>query len=98
MKQFSLQFRDQMVDAVAQWGNTKFMQLSLHAGQGLAKHRTPYALAVVVLTGRIAFTIGEETRELGMGDMLLVHPNVEHEVIAQSQSTVLLVLSQDEPK
>lgn len=95
MQRFSLQFRDQSVQSVFQRGQSKFVQLSFEPGQGLKKHHTPLALAVIVLTGEIQFTVGDRTEVLHASDMLTLDPGVEHAVEANQRSTVLLVLTPD---
>jgi quercetin dioxygenase-like cupin family protein len=44
------------------------------------EHRHPHEQAGYVLSGRVRFTIGGETRVLGPGDMFLVPPDVPHAV------------------
>lgn len=95
MEKFSLKFRDRQVQSVLQRGESKFVQLSLEPGKGLAKHSTPLALSVVVLTGRVVFTVGEQTEILEATEMLTVDPAVEHAIEAVELSTVLLILTPD---
>lgn len=95
MDRYSLQFRDKPVQSVLQRGQSKFIQLSFPPGEGLTKHRAVLALTVIVLTGRIRFTVGEHTEVLGASEMLAVAPGAEHAVEAIERSTVLLVLTPD---
>lgn len=95
MDRYSLQFRDKPVQSVLQRGQSKFIQLSFPPGEGLAKHRALLDLTVIVLTGRIRFTVGEQTEVLGASEMLAVAPGAEHAVEAIERSTVLLVLTPD---
>src|SRR5579875_1589848 len=95
MEKISLQFRDRPVQNVLQRGDSKFVQLSFEPGEGLTKHRVPLALAVIVLTGRVLFTVEEQTEPLDASDMLTVDPGVEHAIEAVERSTVLLVLTPD---
>src|SRR5579875_3471938 len=97
MEKISLKFRDKPVQSVLKRGDSKFVQLSFEPGQGLTKHKAPLALAVVVLTGKIRFTVGDETVILEASEMLTVDPAVEHAVEAVERSTVLLVLTPDTP-
>ncbi|KPV42614.1 hemerythrin domain-containing protein [Alicyclobacillus ferrooxydans] len=92
MEKLSLQFQDQNVKSILQHGDAKFVQLSLNPGEGLTKHRTPHNLCVIVLSGRVEFTMQGETGELAALEMLTVQPKVEHAVQAIDKSTVLLVL------
>lgn len=93
METYSLQFRDRPVQSVLQRGESKFVQLSFEPGEGLSKHRAPLALTVIVLTGQIRFTVGDETEVLNASEMLALEPAIEHAVEAVERSTVLLVLT-----
>lgn len=93
MEKFSLQFRDKPVQNVLQRGESKFVQLSFEPGKGLAKHRVPLSLTVVVLTGRVVFTVEDNTQVLEASEMLAVDKSVEHAIEAIEKSTVLLVLT-----
>ncbi|MCL6443808.1 MAG: hemerythrin domain-containing protein [Alicyclobacillus sp.] len=95
MEKFSLKFRDKPVQSILQRGESKFVQLSFKPGQGLTKHRAPLALTVVVLTGRVLFTVDDKTEVLEASEMLTVDPAVEHAIEAVEKSTVLLVLTPD---
>lgn len=95
MEKISLQFRDKQVQCVLQRDETKFIQLSLAPHKGLTKHRTPHNLAVLVLTGKVLFTIEEQSFVLEASEMLAVDPGVEHAIEGIEQSTVLLVLTPD---
>jgi quercetin dioxygenase-like cupin family protein len=93
MERYSLQFQNQMVRSVFQRGDSKIVQLSLEPGQGLTKHSTKHALAVIVLTGQIRFTVGDSEEIHGASEMLTLDPLQEHAVEAVEKSTVLLVLT-----
>lgn len=95
MEKISLQFRDRPVQSVQQRGESKFVQLSFEAGKGLVKHRAPLTLTVVVLTGRVLFTVGDQTERIESSEMLTVDAGVEHAIEAVERSTVLLVLTPD---
>ena len=96
MEKISLQFREQLVQSLLQRGQSKFVQLSLEAGQSLTKHRAALALTVIVLTGKVRFTVGETTEVLGAASMLAVAPDAEHALEGIEKSTVLLVLTPDD--
>lgn len=93
LEKFSLVFGDRPVQSVVQRGESKFVQLSFEPGQGLTKHRAPLALTMVVLTGQVLFTVGEDSELLKASEMLTLEPNIEHAVEAVEKSTVLLVLT-----
>ncbi|MBX6352416.1 MAG: hemerythrin domain-containing protein [Thermoflavifilum sp.] len=96
MQRFTLEFRHKPVQSLFQRGQSKFVQLSLEPGQGLTRHRVALTLAVVVVSGRIRFTAEGRDEVLGMGDVLVLDPDVEHAVQAVERSVVLLVLVPDQ--
>lgn len=93
MEKMSLQFRDKPVQSLAKRGESKFVQLSFDPGQGLTRHRAPLALTVVVLTGAVRFTVGDDEELLRASEMVMLDPNVEHAIAGVEKSTVLLVLT-----
>lgn len=95
MEKYPLRFREKSVQSVLQRGQNKFVQLSFEAGEGLTKHRAPLGLTVIVLTGKIRFTVGEQTEVVDSSEMLALEPGIEHELKAIEKSTVLLVLTPD---
>lgn len=54
-----------------------------------ALHRHPHVESTFVASGRFAFTVGGETRELGPGDSLLVPSGVEHGCRALEPGTLI---------
>jgi quercetin dioxygenase-like cupin family protein len=50
----------------------------LEPGHEPRPHSHRYEQIVYILSGRVRFTVGEESTELGPGGMLVVPPNVEH--------------------
>jgi|GEM_PF-2036048 len=96
MEKISLQFREQLVQSLLQRGQSKFVQLSLEAGQALTNHRAALALTVIVLTGKVRFTVGETTEVLDASSMLAIAPDAEHALEGIEKSTVLLVLTPDD--
>ncbi|WP_026962664.1 hemerythrin domain-containing protein [Alicyclobacillus herbarius] len=96
MQRVSLAFQDKMVQSLLQHGEARFVQLSLNPGQGLTRHKTPLALTVVVVSGKIVFTVDDEQVLLEGPSLLPVGAGVEHAVEAVEKSVVLLVLAPSE--
>lgn len=92
MKRNSLSFKEKLVSPVTKVEDCNFVQLSMQPGQGLTKHRTPHHLNLLVLSGRILFTLGDEEIELNASEMITVEPNLEHAVEAIEKSVALLML------
>jgi quercetin dioxygenase-like cupin family protein len=51
---------------------------TLEPGHTPRRHSHDYEQIVYIVSGRVRFTVGEESAEMGPGDVLLVPPNVEH--------------------
>jgi quercetin dioxygenase-like cupin family protein len=52
--------------------------LRYKAGEGAKTHAHPHEQIIVVLSGRVAMTIGEETTEVTKGHVVHIPPNVPH--------------------
>ena len=66
-------------------------EVSLDANVEVPPHRHPHEQITIVLSGRLAFTIGEETREVGPGDVVVIPGGVTHGV-KTSDACILLDL------
>jgi quercetin dioxygenase-like cupin family protein len=51
---------------------------TLEPGHEPRPHAHEHEQVVVMVSGRVRFTVGDESTEMGPGDMLVVPPNVEH--------------------
>jgi mannose-6-phosphate isomerase-like protein (cupin superfamily) len=47
-------------------------------GRGPSLHKHPYAEILIVQEGEGTFTVGDDTREAGAGEVLLVPPGTPH--------------------
>ncbi len=97
LERYSADFKDQAVSSLFQKEGSKFVQLSFPAGQGLTKHRTNRHLVLIVLSGRIRFTVDERSEELAASQIVALEPLQEHSLEAVEPSTALLVLVADAP-
>jgi quercetin dioxygenase-like cupin family protein len=50
----------------------------LDPGHAPRPHSHSYEQIVYIISGRVRFTVGDESAEIGPGGMLVVPPNVEH--------------------
>lgn len=73
-------FRGEEVLLVMNW---------LEKGMTLGLHSHPFEQIAVVLTGRMRWTVGEETFEVGAGEVLRVPPGVVHGGIPISDEVVM---------
>jgi quercetin dioxygenase-like cupin family protein len=51
---------------------------TLEPGHTPRPHSHDHEQIVYIVSGRVRFTVGDESAEMGPGDVLLVPPNVEH--------------------
>jgi quercetin dioxygenase-like cupin family protein len=63
-------------------------------GTTVARHAHPEAEQVMwIVEGSLRMTIGDETRELGAGDVVVVNRGVEHELVSESGVTFVEAMS-----
>lgn len=72
---------------------TKEIRILLQKGKVMKEHKTPYAILVHMLSGKVDFSVGEETHHLVAGDILSLEGNIVHELLATEDSMVRLTLS-----
>ncbi len=46
-----------------------------------------------IIEGSVTMTVGDETRELGAGDVVVVNPGIEHELYSESGLTFIEALA-----
>src|SRR5690349_18806515 len=63
-------------------GNLRIVLIGLHEGAAMKTHQANGMITVQVLEGHIRFTAAPETVELQKGNMLALHKNVAHSVLA----------------
>jgi len=66
---------------------------ALHKNAEIGKHTAGRMISVQVLEGQILFTTEEQSVELGQGEMLTLHENVTHCVLARKETILLLTLA-----
>ena len=67
-----------------------FGVVELDPGALAAEHAHPHEQHGLILDGSITFRIGDETKELGPGDLYVVPGDVPHEATAGPDGTVLV--------
>lgn len=70
--------------------NLMLSYVEIDEGAVVETHHHPHEQGGVVLSGRLALTIGDETRTLGPGEMYLIPPNVPHRASAVGGRAVAL--------
>jgi quercetin dioxygenase-like cupin family protein len=65
------------------WGENLLLAVVDVAANGIVPlHSHPHEQAGLVLEGKLTFTIGDESRTLGPGDIYVIPGNAEHSVAA----------------
>jgi quercetin dioxygenase-like cupin family protein len=78
-------------------GNSTLALFLFPAGTGLREHRTNGTVFIHVVSGRMTVTAQGERHELSAGRVLVMAPDVPHDVHAEQDSRMLLTVSL-EPK
>lgn len=73
--------------------NLMLSYVELDEGAVVPRHQHPHEQGGMVVSGRVRFTIGDETKECGPGDLYLIPPNVPHTVTALTAAEVLDVFT-----
>ena len=68
-------------------------EISLDANIEVPSHQHPHEQISIVLSGRVAFTIGDETREVGPGDVVVIPGGVTHNVKTREACVLLDLFS-----
>jgi len=76
--------------------NSKEIRINLEKGAQMKEHKAPGAIMVQVLSGKIDFSVGENSVILDTLDMITLEPNVIHALIALENSIVRLSLSKND--
>src|SRR5690349_13782440 len=77
-------------------GELELIRLVLPAGKVIPTHRAPGAMTVQCLEGRIGFTAGGKTQELGPGELLYLDAGEPHAVQGIENSSALVTLRRNE--
>ena len=71
----------------------RIVLIALHKNAEMKKYIADGMNSVQVLEGQILFTTEEQSVELGNGEMLALHKNVPHSVLAKEEIIFLLTLT-----
>ena len=70
----------------------RVVAFAMDAGQELTDHSAPRPAVVQVVEGRVTFTVGGESHDLDVGDVVYLAPNERHAVVALTPCRFVLVL------
>ena len=71
----------------------RIVLIALHKDAEMKKHTADGMISVQVMEGQILFTIEDQSVELGQVEMLALHKNVPHSVLAKEETIFLLTLT-----
>jgi quercetin dioxygenase-like cupin family protein len=74
-------------------GKLMTVQVHIPAEATAPAHSHPHEQVTYVVSGRVSYRIGDETKELGAGDSTYVPPDTEHEVTAKEDTLVVDVFT-----
>jgi quercetin dioxygenase-like cupin family protein len=90
IKPLGPELRQAKTTTLVQTDALKIVRLVVPAGKDIPSHRAPGEITVQCLEGRVAFTAGETTYELGAGQMLNL-PGKEPHALRRIEDASLLV-------
>ena len=101
LKYFTKQIRDEKAwkesdrnaITVFKTNGMRIVLIALHKNAEMAEHTADGMISVQVLEGQMLFTTNEQSVELGKGEMLALHKNVPHSVLAKEETVFLLTLT-----
>ena len=70
----------------------ELVRLVLPAGKEIPTHKAPGEITVQCLEGRVAFTVGSQTHELMVGQLLYLSAAEPHSVTAIEDSSLLVTM------
>ena len=71
----------------------RIVLIALHKDAEMKKHTAEGMISLQVLEGQMLFTTEQQSVELGKGQMLALHENVPHSVLAKEETIFLLTLT-----
>ncbi len=73
------------------WGDKMTLsRVEIAPNSTVPMHSHPHEQAGVILQGTLEFTIGDQVRTAGPGDMYIIPGNVEHQVVSGDEPVVAL--------
>ena len=71
----------------------RIVLIGLHKDAEMIKHTADGMISIQVIEGQIQFTTEEQSVELASGQMLTLHENIPHSVVAKEETIFLLTLT-----
>lgn len=64
-------------------------EIILEQGSVIAAHTHPHEQITYIISGKCSYTVGEETKEVGAGDSVLIPGNVPHSIVVLETMKVI---------
>jgi quercetin dioxygenase-like cupin family protein len=71
----------------------RIVVIVMRPGGRMAEHRAPGRISIQTLTGRLRLCALDQTINLGVGEVLVLDPDVAHDVEALEESAFLLTIA-----
>ena len=71
----------------------RIVLIALHKGAEMIKHKADGMISLQVLKGKLEFKTDEQSIKLNEGQILALHDNIPHSVVAKKKSIFLLTLT-----
>jgi quercetin dioxygenase-like cupin family protein len=71
----------------------RIVVVAIKAGARIAEHRAQEVTSIQALTGHVRLVLSDRSLELGAGRVLVVAPDLRHQVEAVADSALLLTLA-----
>lgn len=69
--------------------NLMICEITLAKGSIIPAHAHPHEQITYIISGKCRYTVGEETREVGAGDSVLIPGNVSHSIVILEDMKVI---------
>lgn len=78
---------------LAREGGVSVVMMAMEAGDAIQEHSTKGAVSVHLIRGHAVLAAGNDSFELRPGQLVLIQPEVRHDLRAEEQSVVVLTIS-----
>lgn len=82
---------------LAREAGISLIMMAMEGGDLMREHSAKGVVTVQVLRGHAALTAGDETHDMRAGELVMLQPEVPHDLRAEEQSVVLLTIGGGAP-
>ena len=88
-----MRFGDDVTRQIITGENEMVVRWEFKKGGSAASHSHPHEQIVMMVSGRLRLAVGDEEMILGLGDIVVIPPNVPHEAEALEDTVVIDIFS-----